>query len=44
VWWGIPVQPLDQYKRMNAHLNKLAEMRNEIKQLRQEIDQLKSKN
>ena len=37
VWWGIPVQPLDQYKRMNAHMNKLAEMRDEIKQLRQRI-------
>ena len=42
VWWGIPVQPLDQYKRMNAHLNKLAEMRDEIKQLRQEVAELKS--
>ncbi len=40
VWWGIPVQPLDQYKRMNAHMNKLAEMRAEIKQLRQLIDEL----
>jgi UDP-3-O-[3-hydroxymyristoyl] glucosamine N-acyltransferase len=42
VWWGIPVQPLDQYKRMNAHMNKLAEMRDEIKQLRNEIAELKS--
>jgi len=41
VWWGIPVQPLEQYKRMNAHLNKLAEMRDELKQLRQEVNALK---
>ena len=41
VWWGIPVQPLDQYKRMNAHLGRLAEMRDEIKQLRQAIAELK---
>ena len=40
VWWGIPVQPLDEYKRMNAHMNKLAEMRNEIKHLRQQIADL----
>jgi UDP-3-O-[3-hydroxymyristoyl] glucosamine N-acyltransferase len=33
VWWGIPVQPLDQYKRMNAHLNRLPQMRDEIKRL-----------
>ena len=42
VWWGIPIQPLDQYKRMNAHLNKLAEMRDEIKQLRQRITALEN--
>lgn len=40
VWWGIPVQPLDQYKRMNAHMNKLAEMRDEIRQLRQQLADL----
>jgi len=41
VWWGIPVQPLDQYKRMNANLNRLAEMREELKQLRQAVAELK---
>jgi len=43
VWWGIPVQPLDQYKRMNAHLNKLADMRDEIKQLRQRLADLETR-
>ena len=33
VWWGIPVQPLDQYKRMNAHLSRLPQMREELKRL-----------
>jgi UDP-3-O-[3-hydroxymyristoyl] glucosamine N-acyltransferase len=42
VWWGIPVQPLEKYKRMNFYLNRLAEMHEEIKQLRQEVDDLKS--
>jgi UDP-3-O-[3-hydroxymyristoyl] glucosamine N-acyltransferase len=41
VWWGIPVQPLDQYKRMNAHLNRLPQMREEIKRLQQEIADLR---
>jgi UDP-3-O-[3-hydroxymyristoyl] glucosamine N-acyltransferase len=41
VWWGIPVQPLDQYKRMNAHLNKLSEMRDELKHLRRQVEDLK---
>ena len=41
VWWGIPVQPLDQFKRMNAYLNRLPELYEEIKQLRQQIAELK---
>ena len=41
VWWGIPVQPLDEYKRMNAHMNRLPQMRDEIKRLREEIEELK---
>jgi UDP-3-O-[3-hydroxymyristoyl] glucosamine N-acyltransferase len=43
VWWGIPVQPLDQYKRMNAHLNRLPEMRDELKHLRELIEELRLK-
>jgi UDP-3-O-[3-hydroxymyristoyl] glucosamine N-acyltransferase len=39
VWWGIPVQPLDQYKRMNAYLNRLPQR---IKQLEEEIAKLKN--
>jgi UDP-3-O-[3-hydroxymyristoyl] glucosamine N-acyltransferase len=42
VWWGIPVQPLDQYKRMNAHLNRLPEMRAEIKRLAALVEDLRS--
>jgi UDP-3-O-[3-hydroxymyristoyl] glucosamine N-acyltransferase len=40
VWWGIPVQPLDEYKRMNAHLGRLPQMREEIRELRDRIRQL----
>jgi UDP-3-O-[3-hydroxymyristoyl] glucosamine N-acyltransferase len=43
VWWGIPVQPLDQYKRMNAHLNRLPEMRQELKRLERAIQELREK-
>src|SRR4030095_3474308 len=32
VWWGIPIQPLADYKRMNAHLGRLPQMRDELKQ------------
>ena len=43
VWWGIPVQPLDEYKRMNAHMNRLPQMREEIKRLHEAIDELRGK-
>ena len=41
VWWGIPVQPLEKYKRMNAHLQRLPEMHEQIKRLEQQIAELK---
>ena len=40
VWWGIPIQPLDEYKRLNAHLARVPEMRDEIKELRKRLDEL----
>ena len=41
VWWGIPIQPLDEYKRLNAHLSRLPQMREEIKELKRQLDELK---
>ncbi len=43
VWWGIPVQPLSEYKRMNAHLSRLHEMREELKRLRKRVEELEQK-
>jgi UDP-3-O-[3-hydroxymyristoyl] glucosamine N-acyltransferase len=43
VWWGIPVQPLDEYKRMNAHLGRLPRMREELKELRKRIEELEKR-
>jgi UDP-3-O-[3-hydroxymyristoyl] glucosamine N-acyltransferase len=40
VWWGIPIQPLDEYKRLNAHLGRLPQMREEIKELRRQLAEL----
>jgi UDP-3-O-[3-hydroxymyristoyl] glucosamine N-acyltransferase len=41
VWWGIPIQPLDEYKRLNAHVGRLPQMREEIKELKAQIEGLK---
>ncbi|HZE68557.1 MAG TPA: UDP-3-O-(3-hydroxymyristoyl)glucosamine N-acyltransferase [Pyrinomonadaceae bacterium] len=43
VWWGIPIQPLDEYKRLNAHVNRLPEMRQQLKELRKRLTELESK-
>ena len=43
VWWGIPVQPLEDYKRLNAHLHRLPQMRDEIKELRRQLKELQEK-
>jgi UDP-3-O-[3-hydroxymyristoyl] glucosamine N-acyltransferase len=43
VWWGIPIQPLNEYKRLNAHLGRLPQMREEIKELRRRLEELEEK-
>jgi len=43
VWWGVPVQPLDEYKRQNALVKSLPRLREEIKELKKQITELKSK-
>jgi UDP-3-O-[3-hydroxymyristoyl] glucosamine N-acyltransferase len=40
VWWGIPIQPLEDYKRLHAHIQQLPKMRQEIKELKQRLDEL----
>ena len=40
VWWGIPIQPLDEYKRLNAHVGRLPRMREELKELRKRLEEL----
>ncbi len=40
VWWGTPVQPLEEYKRLNALWGRLPRMRDEIKELRAQLKEL----
>ncbi len=42
VWWGIPIQPLDEYKRLNAHLSRVPQMREELKGLRERVKELEN--
>ena len=40
VWWGTPVQPLEEYKRLNALWGRLPRMRDEIKELKRQVREL----
>jgi len=42
VWWGIPIQPLDEYKRLNAHLSRVPHLREEVRDLKEKMAQLQS--
>ena len=40
VWWGIPIQPLEDYKRLNAHISRLPHLREELKELNERVKKL----
>ncbi len=40
VWWGTPVQPLDEYKRQNAMVKGLGRLREEFKNLKKQLEDL----
>lgn len=42
VWWGTPIQPLDEYKRQNAHVKSIERLKREIKELKIQIAELKN--
>jgi UDP-3-O-[3-hydroxymyristoyl] glucosamine N-acyltransferase len=42
VYWGVPVRPLREYKRLNALFGRLPEMKAEIDLLKKEVAQLQS--
>jgi UDP-3-O-[3-hydroxymyristoyl] glucosamine N-acyltransferase len=37
VWWGTPVQPLDEYKKQNAYLKSIGRLRDEVKDLKDKL-------
>ncbi len=42
VWWGIPIQPLEEYKRLNAHISRLPQVRKELKELTERVKMLEN--
>jgi UDP-3-O-[3-hydroxymyristoyl] glucosamine N-acyltransferase len=43
VWWGTPIQPLEEYKRRNALWGRLPRMREEIEELKRQVKELTSR-
>jgi len=41
VYWGVPVRPLGEYKRLNALFGKLPEMKAELESLKREVARLR---
>ena len=37
VWWGTPIQPLDEYKRQNAHVKSIERLKAEVKELKRKV-------
>jgi UDP-3-O-[3-hydroxymyristoyl] glucosamine N-acyltransferase len=42
VWWGTPVQPLEEYKRQNAHVKGISRLKDEVKELKKQLGELKT--
>ncbi len=40
-YWGVPVRPLKEYKRLNAYFGRLPEMKSEIQDLKEEVSRLR---
>ena len=40
IWWGTPVQLLDEYKRQNASLKGIGRLKDEVKALKQRLEKL----
>ena len=40
VVWGVPVRPLAEYKKLNAHFGRLPQMRAELEELRRRVAEL----
>jgi UDP-3-O-[3-hydroxymyristoyl] glucosamine N-acyltransferase len=40
VVWGVPVRPLEEYKRLNAHFGRLPQMRADLDELKKQVQEL----
>lgn len=43
IWWGTPIQPLNEYKRQNAHVKGLERLKMEIRSLKNRLAEIEGK-
>ncbi|MBA2334016.1 MAG: UDP-3-O-(3-hydroxymyristoyl)glucosamine N-acyltransferase [Pyrinomonadaceae bacterium] len=43
VWWGTPIQPLDEFKRQNAHVKGIARLKEEVREIKKKIQSISAK-
>ena len=43
VWWGTPIQPLDEFKRQNAHVKGIERLKAEVKELKNRLVETEDK-
>ncbi len=41
IWWGTPIQPLDEYKRQNAHVKSIERLKAQVKELKRLLEMKK---
>jgi UDP-3-O-[3-hydroxymyristoyl] glucosamine N-acyltransferase len=44
VWWGTPIQPLDEYKRQNARVKGLGRLKEDVKALKRKVNVSENEN
>jgi UDP-3-O-[3-hydroxymyristoyl] glucosamine N-acyltransferase len=42
IWWGTPVQPLEEYKRQNAHVKGISRLKDEVRELKKQLAELRA--
>lgn len=40
IWWGTPIQPLNEFKRQNAHVKGIERLKAEVKELKEKLSRI----
>jgi UDP-3-O-[3-hydroxymyristoyl] glucosamine N-acyltransferase len=43
VWWGVPIRPLEEYKRMNALMGRLPDLNRDLREVRARLKEIEER-